>query len=64
MNEPIAGTQEWLDLVIEDVVDPDRVIIDPHHHLWRAGAGMNYTLDDLLADVNDGHNIECTVFME
>ena len=64
MNEPIAGTQEWLDLVIEDVVDPDRVIIDPHHHLWRAGAGLNYTLDDLLADVNDGHNIECTVFME
>jgi len=64
MNEPVPGTQQWLDLVIEDVVEPDRVIIDPHHHLWRAGAGMNYALEDLLVDVNDGHNIECTVFME
>ena len=64
MNEPVPGTQQWLDLVVEDVVEPDRVIIDPHHHLWRAGAGMNYALEDLLVDVNDGHNIECTVFME
>ena len=64
MNEPLAGTQEWLDLVIEDVVDPGRIIIDPHHHLWRAGAGFGYTLENLLADVNDGHNIECTVYME
>ena len=64
MNEPAAGTQEWLDLVVEDIVDPDRTIIDPHHHLWRAGAGFGYTLENLLADVNDGHRIECTVYME
>lgn len=64
MNEPVPGTQEWLDLVIEDVVEPGRVIIDPHHHLWRAGAGFGYTLEDLLADTNDGHNIQCTVYME
>ena len=28
------GTQEWLDQVIEDVVEPELEIIDPHHHLW------------------------------
>ena len=25
---------EWLALRQEDAVDPDRVIVDPHHHLW------------------------------
>ena len=64
MNEPLAGSQEWLDLVIEDVVEPERVIIDPHHHLWRAGLGFGYTLEDLKADVNDGHNIAFTIYME
>ena len=58
------GTQEWLDLVREDVVDPARPIVDPHHHLWRHGEGLNYDLPDLLADTGDGHNITCTVFME
>lgn len=64
MNAPAPGSQEWLDLVVEDVVDPDRCIIDPHHHLWRAGQGLSYTLEDLKSDVNDGHRIECTIFME
>ena len=61
---PEPGTQEWLDLVREDVVDPDRAIIDPHHHLWRHGEGMSYDLADLLADTGDGHHIVATVFME
>ena len=64
MKDVTPGSQEWLDLVVEDVVDPDRFIIDPHHHLWRAGAGLSYTLEDLKADVADGHRIECTIFME
>jgi predicted TIM-barrel fold metal-dependent hydrolase len=64
MSVPQPGTQAWLDLVREDVVEPDRIIIDPHHHLWPAGQGLNYDIDGLLADVNDGHRIECTVFME
>ena len=24
----------WLAQVIEEIVDPDRDIVDPHHHLW------------------------------
>ena len=62
MEQP--GSQAWLDQVVEDVVEPDRVIIDPHHHLWRRGEGLSYSLEDLLSDVADGHRIECTVFME
>ncbi len=51
----------------EPVLDPDLPIIDPHHHFWerRGGApGHRYLLDELLADIDTGHNIEATVFLE
>ena len=64
MTAPVAGSQEWLDLVVEDVIDPDQPIVDPHHHLWRPGQGLPYTIDELHADVADGHCIEHTVFIE
>jgi hypothetical protein len=28
----VSGSQQWLDSVVEDVVDPDVPIIDTHHH--------------------------------
>lgn len=58
------GSQEWLDSVVEDVVDPDAPIIDPHHHLWPEGEGMRYALVDLLADLASGHRVVDTVFVE
>jgi len=57
-------TQEWLDQVVEDVVDPSQRIIDPHHHLWPTGAGLGYDLAALTADVKSGHAVEKTVFVE
>jgi predicted TIM-barrel fold metal-dependent hydrolase len=60
----LPGSQEWLDSVVEDVVDPDAPIVDPHHHLWPAGGSMAYGLDDLLADLGSGHNVVDTVFVE
>jgi predicted TIM-barrel fold metal-dependent hydrolase len=50
--------------VVEDVVDPDRRIVDPHHHLWPVGGVLPYTVVDLLGDVRSGHRVEATVFME
>ena len=64
MKQENPGSQAWLDQVVEDIVDPDRLIIDPHHHLWRTGEGLSYSLEDLKTDVADGHRIEGTVFME
>lgn len=64
MTSPQPGTQEWLDLVVEDVVEPDLAIVDPHHHLWPPGQGMRYAIDDLRADTGDGHRVEHTVFVE
>lgn len=54
--------QQWLDQVIEEVIDPVRPIIDPHHHLWRRSP--LYELDELWADTRSGHNIIGTVFVE
>ncbi|ARU06492.1 amidohydrolase [Comamonas serinivorans] len=62
---PQAGTQAWLNQVREEPLDPDRPIIDPHHHLWRArGDWGPYLLGQLWADTGAGHNIQKTVFIE
>lgn len=58
------GTEEWLNQVIEEVIDPDLEIVDPHHHLWPAGQGLPYQRDDLHRDVNGGHRVTKTIFME
>lgn len=52
----------WLSSVTEDIIEPERRIIDPHHHLWRTG--MIYQVEDLWRDTQSGHNIEKTVFVD
>ncbi len=47
----------------EPILEPDLPIIDTHHHLWVRN-GHTYLLDELLADLNTGHNIVATVFEE
>jgi predicted TIM-barrel fold metal-dependent hydrolase len=57
------GTAEWLDQVREEILEPERPIVDPHHHLWER-PGNNYVLPELWADTGSGHNIIKTVFIE
>jgi len=64
MTQWKRGSQEWLDQVVEDVIDPERPIIDPHHHLWHRANLSTYLLDELWADTGSGHRIEKTVFIE
>jgi len=45
------------------ILDPERPICDPHHHLW-VHPEHPYLLPDLLADTGSGHNIVSTVFVE
>ncbi len=61
---PSPGSQPWLDQVIEDVIDPERPIIDPHHHLWPEGGMLQYGLAELDSDTGAGHNVRSTVFVE
>ena len=50
---------------IEPALEPDLPIIDAHHHLWDIPAVANqYLLNDLLADIGQGHNIIATVYVE
>ncbi len=55
--------QKWLEQVTEDIIEPDRPICDPHHHLWNH-PGSRYLLDELLEDTGSGHRVVSTVFVE
>jgi hypothetical protein len=54
----------WLARVDEEIIDPQRPIIDPHHHLWPKLMGHPYNVDELVLDTGSGHNVVGTVFME
>tara|TARA_R110002072_G_scaffold50835_2_gene136447 strand:+ start:6583 stop:7581 length:999 start_codon:yes stop_codon:yes gene_type:complete len=53
----------WLAQVREEIIAPDLPICDPHHHLWDHPQSR-YLIDEIAADVGDGHNVVSTVFME
>ncbi|MCY4497559.1 MAG: amidohydrolase family protein, partial [Rhodospirillaceae bacterium] len=53
----------WLELTIEDPIEPDMPILDPHHHFWER-PGDVYLLENLLADTRSGHRVNQTVFVE
>src|SRR6195952_4258664 len=55
--------EDWLALRKEEVIDPARPIVDPHHHLWDRG-GQRYLIEDMAADIASGHNIIATVYVE
>ena len=59
----MADAAQWLDLIQEEIIEPERPIIDPHHHLWDR-RGNRYLIDELVADAGSGHNIVSTVFIE
>ncbi len=64
MAAVVPGTPAWLGQVKEAIVDPERRIVDPHHHLWDAPDRGSYLLEDLWGDTESGHRIEKTVFVE
>jgi predicted TIM-barrel fold metal-dependent hydrolase len=58
---------DWLALTVEEPIEPDLPICDPHHHLWdgeTARVVPRYLLDEILEDTRAGHNIVSTVFIE
>src|SRR5690349_20243792 len=68
-NPPIAPAnlvtvrQDWLDRLKEAPLEPALPIVDPHHHLWDR-ADSRYLLPELLGDLDCGHNVVATVFMQ
>lgn len=62
----MASNDAWLALTVEDTLEPEMPIIDPHHHLWptrKYGVERRYLLDDYLRDTESGHNIRASVFV-
>jgi predicted TIM-barrel fold metal-dependent hydrolase len=55
--------EDWLAQYAEEVIDPARPIVDPHHHLWDRG-GQRYLIEEITADIASGHNIVATVYVE
>src|SRR5260221_1776756 len=62
-GRPPSVDTRWLARLSEEVVDPTLPIIDAHHHLWEV-TGYRYLLEDLLADLESGHKVEATVFVQ
>ena len=62
------GGNDWLALTPEDTLEPELPICDPHHHFWDFRTVripyQRYLLHELAADINSGHNVRSTVFIE
>ncbi|MBI3040133.1 MAG: amidohydrolase family protein [Chloroflexi bacterium] len=59
----VTERDAWLRLTIEDPIEPELPICDPHHHLWHR-PDSRYLLEELLQDTGGGHNIVSTVFVQ
>jgi L-fuconolactonase len=62
------GGNDWLALTQEPTLEPDLPICDPHHHFWDFRTAripyQRYLLHELVADMQSGHNVRSTVFIE
>ncbi len=62
------GNEDWLALTPEDPIEPDIPLCDPHHHFWdqrlQSIPYQRYLLHELMADLDSGHNVRSTVFVE
>ena len=61
---PLEVRESWLAQVVEEVLEPERRIVDPHHHFFEAGEGFPfYDLSSFWADA-ETHNVEQTVYVQ
>jgi predicted TIM-barrel fold metal-dependent hydrolase len=62
------GSNDWLALTSEPTLEPQLPICDPHHHFWDFRTAripyQRYLLHELADDINSGHNVRSTVFIE
>ena len=62
------GGSDWLAQTPEETLEPEIPICDPHHHFWEyrpePPSYQRYLLEELAEDINSGHNVRSTVFIE
>ena len=63
-----SGGIDWLALTQEPPLEPEIPICDAHHHFWDFRNEwipyQRYLLHELAGDINSGHNVRSTVFIE
>jgi L-fuconolactonase len=59
----MVTNEHWLNLTIEDPIDPALPICDPHQHFIDR-PGHRYLIEDLMQDIKGGHNVVKTLHME
>ncbi len=59
---------DWLSLTVEPTLEPHLPICDPHHHNWDFRRELKpydrYLLHEIIDDIDSGHNVRSTVFVE
>src|ERR1700710_3188061 len=55
--------EDWLAQHTEEIIDPARPFVDPHHHLWDRG-GLRYLIEEMAGDIASGHNVIATVYVD
>ncbi len=58
--------RDWLARTVEEIIEPELEICDPHHHLWSEPTMkyQRYDTEELRADTRAGHNVTQTVFID
>lgn len=61
--------QDWGAPANEPTLEPDRPLVDPHHHFWPViegdlMPGGKYLADDWLRDLDTGHRVTTTIAVE
>jgi predicted TIM-barrel fold metal-dependent hydrolase len=64
ISSHLAVRPDWLNRRREPALEPELPIVDPHHHLIDRPESGTYLLPDLLADIDSGHNVVATVYLE
>lgn len=59
----VSVRPDWLATHQEEPLEPALPIVDAHHHLYDR-PGSRYLLDEILRDLNSGHNVRATVIVQ
>lgn len=62
-SRSLAELDAWHAGAIEEVIDPGRIIVDAHHHLWWRPP-QSFQLPELIAEMTSGHDVRTTVFVQ
>src|SRR3954464_10584211 len=53
----------WLATTVEEPLDPELMICDPHHHLWDHPR-ERFLVEELKTETGAGHNVTETVYVD